>query len=68
MSDEWDSHDDETVPCPYCREPVYEGAERCPHCEQYISEEDSPSSPKPRWIILGCVICLIIVGWWIFGR
>ena len=65
----WDDDDeDSTIPCPYCREPVYEGSPRCPHCEQYISEEDSPPSRKPRWLIAGFVICLILAALWILGR
>lgn len=63
-----DEEDDTTVPCPYCHEPVYEGSLRCPHCEQYISEEDAPPSPKPRWLILGFVICLAIAALWMFSR
>lgn len=57
-------HDD-TIPCPYCREPIYEDAERCPYCENYISREDEPSSPKPWWIILGVILALIAVYRWI---
>ena len=33
----------DTVPCPYCRAPIHEDAERCPKCENYISREDAPS-------------------------
>ena len=43
--DEFDvsaDEDDTTIPCPYCRRPIHEEAERCPHCEQYISGEDTP--------------------------
>jgi hypothetical protein len=64
----WDDDEDSTIPCPYCHEPVYEGSPRCPHCEQYISEEDAPPSRKPRWLIAGFVICLIIAALWILGR
>jgi hypothetical protein len=55
--------DDDTVPCPYCRRPVYEDAERCPHCEHYLSAEDAPARP-PWWLLLGVLVCLLIaVGW-----
>jgi hypothetical protein len=42
--DEWedDSDDDETIPCPYCKKDVYEGAEQCPYCGNYLSAEDAP--------------------------
>ena len=65
---EWqeDEDDDETVPCPHCGKPVYEGAEQCPACGNYISEEDSPTPVKPLWIVVGGLICLAIVILWIW--
>ena len=72
IGDEWeddpddecdgDSDDDEseTVPCPYCRRPIHEDAERCPYCEQYISAEETPL-PKPAWIVIGAIIALLLV-------
>jgi hypothetical protein len=64
--DDWDTEDD-TVPCPYCREPIPEDTPRCPYCENYISEEDeaAPSTPKPWWLILGVLACLFAVYLWI---
>jgi hypothetical protein len=60
--------DDDTIPCPYCRRPVYEDAERCPHCENYLSREDAPAGIKPWWIVIGLLVCLAIaVGWIFFG-
>jgi len=57
----------DTVPCPYCRRPIHEDAERCPYCEQYISAEDVPGQ-KPWWMIAGALVCLlIVVGWLLSG-
>jgi hypothetical protein len=71
--DDWDDEDDveetdlddETVPCPYCRRPVHEEAERCPHCETYISHEDAPPARRPWWFILGFLACLYVIYRWI---
>jgi hypothetical protein len=64
--EEWDEEDEEpTVPCPYCREEIHEDAQRCPHCGNYISEEDAPPGRKPWWIIVGVVLCLYAVYRWI---
>ena len=54
-----------TIPCPYCRRPIHEDSQRCPHCEHYISEEDAPPSRKPWWILLGVAACLYAVYRWI---
>jgi hypothetical protein len=63
-----DEEDDEpTIPCPYCHEEIHEDSQRCPHCEHYISREDSLPSRKPWWIILGTLACLYVVYRWIVG-
>src|SRR5262249_13446496 len=57
---------DDTVPCPYCGRPVYEDAERCPYCENYISSEDAPSR-RPWWIVAVAMVCLAVVVGWVGG-
>lgn len=64
-SEEWEEDEDDTVPCPYCRRPIHEDAERCPYCESYISAEDSPAGPRPWWVVVGVVLCLLIALMWI---
>jgi hypothetical protein len=59
--------DDETIPCPHCQAPVYEGAEQCPACGNYLSEEDDPPARKSWWIVLGAILCLLIACLWIMG-
>jgi hypothetical protein len=59
--------DEPTVPCPYCRRPIFEDAVRCPHCENYVSREDAPPSRKPWWILLGVAVCLYAVYRWVVG-
>jgi hypothetical protein len=64
---DWDTNDDvETVPCPYCRRPIYEEAERCPHCENYLSCEDAPTH-RPWWLVIGAVFCLGVALTWAAG-
>jgi uncharacterized paraquat-inducible protein A len=60
-----DQEDEATIPCPYCHEEVHEDAQWCPHCEQYISEEDAPGLAKPWWILLGAIAALVGMLWWI---
>jgi predicted nucleic acid-binding Zn ribbon protein len=63
--------DDETVPCPYCRKPVYEGAELCPHCRKYLSDEDAPRRRSPL-IWTGVILAILgLAGgllFWLVGR
>ncbi|MDB5349502.1 MAG: hypothetical protein JWN86_749 [Planctomycetota bacterium] len=61
-----DDDDDETIPCPYCRKPVYEDAEQCPTCGKYLSREDTPWR-RPVWLVGGVILCLLIVFWWTLG-
>lgn len=64
--DDWDENG-ETIPCPHCGQAIHEDAQRCPYCENWISEEDSTPERKPVWIIVTAVICLLLVMLWILG-
>lgn len=59
---------EDTVPCPFCRRPIYEEAERCPYCGQYLSQEEDTPIKRPPWMILGALISLALVLFWIFGK
>jgi hypothetical protein len=63
-----DDEDNVTISCPYCGAEMYDDAEQCPHCGQYISSEDAPREGKPAWLIVVILLCIammllgIIVG------
>lgn len=62
--EDWSEDDDDlTIPCPHCREPVFDAAEQCPGCGHYLSREDAPWR-KPWWLVVGVVVCLIVVLSW----
>ena len=75
MAREWDDEgledeeyaSDDTEPCPYCGKPVYEGAERCPHCENYITAEDGRGRPRPWWFVVGMILALAVALMWAWG-
>ena len=66
--EEWDAEDDETlvVSCPGCGADVYEDAERCPVCGDYVVHETRVWSGKPLWWILlalaGVVAVIVILS------
>lgn len=65
-SDSWEENDDEsTILCPYCRCEIFEDSPRCPHCGEYISDEDFSLRRKPWWIILGVLLCLLVIWVWV---
>jgi hypothetical protein len=66
-NEEFDSgeEEDDTVPCPNCRREIYEEAERCPYCGNYITAEEPGSSVKPWWFVVGFLLCMAIVLMWI---
>jgi predicted RNA-binding Zn-ribbon protein involved in translation (DUF1610 family) len=47
-----------TIECPECGESVFDDAERCPHCENYIVTDRGNASPKPLWITLTVLLCI----------
>ncbi len=57
----------DTVPCPYCQQAVFEDAERCPHCENYLSREDAPLLIPP-WLRVGALLALAAALTWVFWR
>jgi hypothetical protein len=59
--------DDATAPCPFCGVAVYDDAERCPACGNYVSREDAPASKTPLWIIVGLALCILIVIVWLLS-
>jgi hypothetical protein len=66
-----DDDDDEgepTVPCPYCKREIHEDAQQCPYCEHSISAEDAPPARKPWWIVVGTLLCLFVIYFWVAGR
>jgi predicted nucleic acid-binding Zn ribbon protein len=62
-----DESEECTIPCPFCGRAIHEDSQRCPYCEQYITEEHAPPARKPWWIVVGALICLYIVYRWIVG-
>lgn len=68
--DDGDPYDDDlaaaTIACWYCGHEVYEDAERCPHCEQYLSREEDRRGPAwPWWVWLGLGLAFLVVLWWL---
>ena len=45
------------LPCPSCGEGVYEDADRCPHCGDFVTPGRRPAGANvPRWMfVLGAV-------------
>lgn len=74
-ADEWDgdwpADDDEaslTIPCPTCREEIYEEAEQCPYCGNYVVRTSTAWEGRPPWWILlgalGIVATIIALAAW----
>jgi hypothetical protein len=66
--DEEPDDDQDTIPCPYCGRPIFDDTPRCPHCENYLSEEEAAPTRKPWWIVLGVAVCLYLVYRWTTWR
>lgn len=42
----------ELVPCSACGEEMYEDAEHCPHCGEYVVHSASALAGRPMWFCL----------------
>ena len=63
FSDDWPDQDEENlvVPCPNCGVQVYEDAEQCPACGEFIVHSTSAWSDKPAWWTLMGIAGIIAV-------
>ena len=52
-----------TRPCPRCRAPVYEEAERCPYCGNWLGDVTSAST-RPWWFVAGAILALAVAITW----
>ena len=50
--------DRDTVPCPFCGRAVYEFADVCPRCRNFIGGSDETARRKPWWVVVGIVLTL----------
>lgn len=60
----WGTDDDEpvdTVPCSNCGADVYEDAEQCPRCGEWITHGTSALTAKPLWWQIIGVLGIIAV-------
>ena len=62
--DDFDESDDpDTVPCPNCRQPMYEDSPQCPYCGEYVTPSTSAWSERPWWwIALGLIGIVAVIG------
>ncbi|HVX10117.1 MAG TPA: hypothetical protein VHC22_02840 [Pirellulales bacterium] len=51
--------DDDLVRCPSCRKEIYEDAEQCPYCGDYVTRSTSPLAGRPFWF---CALGLVGVA------
>jgi uncharacterized paraquat-inducible protein A len=49
-----------TTPCPHCGEQIAEDVARCPYCEHYTADEDSPRRGKPVWIWVALLVMFVL--------
>jgi hypothetical protein len=73
--DDWDDAEDpegdddhdvpeaHVAPCPHCHEDVYDDAEQCPSCGEYIVHSRSAWHGRPTWWVLGGLLGIIAVIW-----
>ena len=73
MTDDWDEEWDEpeedddspaeVLPCPACGIDVYEDADQCPACGEYIVHGSRVWEQKPWWWILLGLAGVVAVIW-----
>lgn len=55
------------VPCPACGRDVLEDCDHCPACGHW-RDDDAEPAPKPTWVLVTAIGCLVAAMWWILRR
>lgn len=51
-----------TIACPNCRRMIYDDAERCPHCDDYIIEAVERGRAYRWWIVAAWVLAFMALA------
>lgn len=55
-----DDDSEPTFPCPSCRRLIYEEADACPYCGEYLSLGDRyGGQARPWWVLVGAIVALV---------
>ncbi len=54
-----------TVPCPACRRPVPDFAERCPYCGDWIVPGVGDAPRRKPWFLIALVLAVALVFAWL---
>ena len=57
----------DTLPCPSCGCEVYEDADRCPACGEYISPRWAQTSNQSTWLLAAAVIAIAAIAYYFIG-
>ena len=60
-ADDRDDDEIETLPCPACGKPIYEEAEACPYCGEYVTHSTSILAGRPAWFIALAIAGVVAV-------
>jgi hypothetical protein len=58
-----DDGEEETMPCPNCGKEIYEDAEFCPYCKNYVELKAAGGSKHLWWVAL---VVLVVVAFFFF--
>ena len=66
IDDDWEApepDDDELelLPCPACGKLIYEEADACPYCGEYVTHSTSAFAGKPIWYVALAIIGVVAV-------
>jgi endogenous inhibitor of DNA gyrase (YacG/DUF329 family) len=56
-----DDPDAMTVPCPHCGADVFDEADVCPRCGNFIVHGEASSKRPSVWLLVGVIVCLAAV-------
>lgn len=56
-----DDDDAATYPCPGCGRQIYEEADACPYCGEYLNFAGTHGFQRPWWVYAGAILALVSI-------
>jgi hypothetical protein len=58
--DAGDDFGDDTLPCPHCKHDILENSPWCPHCGNYLHQDEAEATRAP-WITITLILVVLML-------
>ena len=56
-----DEEAEDTLPCPFCDKEIWEKADICTHCGNFVAFPEEPIRQRPVWFWIALVLAFVVL-------